>query len=208
MEQRQHENGLPSFRRRRKGGLETPLEGRMARENRRLIFAPPLWYDILVGISFFGGLLTLGYSFLESDSFLSFLGTAVALSGAWAAISNERMVCNLTDRTYRRVEGKGLRRRIVQGRLDELDAVVLTAEVSPFLLPAAQAVIYRLLVHWKGARHPLLVVGRESHTLAGNSPINAAASRMASIGLAYANHLGVKFFDNSYFHGANPVPIL
>ncbi len=207
MEFGQNENQSGGFYRRRKGGLETPLVGRSAKEGRRLLFAPPQWYDALVACSVFGGGALLLYGFMVGEGFYTFLGTSVGLSGIWAALSNERMTCNLTDRTYRRIEGKGLRKRVLQGRVDDLDAVVLITEVSPFLLPAAQAVTYRLVLHWKGAKQPLLVVGRESHTLAGNAPMNSSAGRMAQLGAAYAQSLGVRFFDNSYFQSGSPVPL-
>ena len=139
---------------RRKAGLETPLVGRFGRENRRLIFAPPAWYEALVVICL-AGWPVLIFLMLPSWGTLAWpIGLAVGGAGLWGALSNERLVCDLTARTYARLEGQGLRKRVTRGSLDDLDAIVLMSEVLPFSAGATRPVIYRLVLHWKAARQP------------------------------------------------------
>lgn len=194
-----------------KAGLETPLEGRFGKEGKRLSFAPPFWYDVLVFSLFFGGLLIVALSFYSvlyapNPMFGMFLGGMICFAGTWGAFSNERMHCNLTTRTYSRLEGQGLRKQLVQGRLDELDALVLVTEDYSLPLSVGRTVRYRLVLHWKGNRHPLLIVEREAHTLPPGAPLNASAGPLLVKGQKYAQALGVKYFDNSHFASPCPLP--
>lgn len=205
MERRSFERVPGGIRPRRKFGLETPLVGRFAKEKRRLVFAPPSWYDGLVVACVAGGFLMTALSVVQGNDFGAFVFILVLFSGIWGAISNERMLCNLTDRTYLRVEGFGLKKRVVRGSIGELDAVVLVAE--EIHLPTGRHVIYRLALHWKGATHPVLVIGREDQGLELGAPINQLARNLQGLGLAYAQALGVKFFDNSYYSSPAPIPV-
>ncbi|MBI5707848.1 MAG: hypothetical protein HZC36_12760 [Armatimonadetes bacterium] len=194
-----------------KAGLETPLEGRFGKEGKRLVFAPPLWYDVLVFALFFGGILLVALSFLSvlyapNPMYGMFLGGMLGFAGLWGALSNERMTCNLTTRTYTRLEGQGLRKRLVQGRLEELDALVLVTEDYSLPLSMGRTVRYRLVLHWKGNQHPLLIVEREAHTLPAGAPINASAGPLLQKGQRYAQALGVRYFDNSHFASPCPLP--
>lgn len=198
---------------RRKGGLETPLQGRVIGE-RKVTFAPPIWYDGLVFLCIFGAPLAyfLGRSGVPVPIFSApvsgfWVSIAVCVAGLWAALSNERMACDLRARTYARLEGQSLRKRITRGSLSELDALVLTAEEY---LPGAlgHVVIYRLVLHWKGSKEPLLVVERESASIPTGAQLNYGAGRILQRGARYAKMLGVPFYDNSYFHSGSPVPVV
>ena len=192
---------------RRKAGLETPLVGRFGRENRRLIFAPPAWYEALVVICL-AGWPVLIFLMLPSWGTLAWpIGLAVGGAGLWGALSNERLVCDLPARTYARLEGQGLRKRVTRGSLDDLDAIVLLTEVLPFSAGVTRPVIYRLVLHWKAACQPLLIIARESHNVATAPPLGGQAGRLQQDGLRFAAALGVKFFDNSHFPSPCPIPV-
>ncbi len=200
--------------RRFRTGLETPLAGRFFRET-RLMFAPSPAYDVLVvacvvvGLGFVfwalrgGGIPVFGGGFR-----LILLGVAVVLAGLWAAASNERMYCDLAKGSYVRLEGQGLFKRWVSGSLAELDALVLLAEEQPLHSLGGRSVVYRLVLHWKDARQPLLVVERRASSLARGTAINSGAAPILAAGARYAKALGVAYYDNSYFHSPCPVPVL
>ncbi len=198
--------GLPPVRRRTKAGLETPLRGRFVGEDRRLAFGPPAWYDRLVAACLFGGpALTVHgvmgnpLGFGPDPGVTWWLGLAVAGAGLWALLSAERLVCDLRARRYTRVEGRGVVGRVSQGSLDELDALVLLAQPGP-------VVRYRLVLHWKGAARPLLVVEREDHRLPIGAPIGAMAGSLQAKGVRYARALGVPLYDNAHFASPEPLP--
>jgi hypothetical protein len=106
---------------------------------------------------------------------------------------------DLRSRTYFRREGQGPIKRSRRGSLVDLDAVVLYAE--NFL---GFSVIYRLVIHWKHARVPLLVTERQQSSITPGGPLNQSAGPIAARGLMYAKSLGVPFYDNSYFHSPAP----
>lgn len=190
---------------RRKGGLETPLVGRFSRENTRLVFAPPLWYDGLVLLCILAGLVFSVTNFVGGDGVWAFISLLVFLAGIWGALSNERMVCDLRSRTYARLEGQNFfQKRITKGSMDELDAIVLMAENAPL----QGQVIYRLVIYWKGMRQPLLVVERDPQRATPGMPINYRAGRLLQRGSVYAQHMRLPFYDNSHLQGRSPVPVL
>ena len=194
------------YARRRKSGLETPLVGRFYRENRILVFAPPLWYDTLVAACIIGGIVfTILFVLAGGEGWQLFGSIATAAGGLWALASNERMICDLTKRTYTRFEGGGFTRHLQRGSLNELDALVLTAEQHAVLGSVA---LYRLVLHWKGASHPPLPVEKEQHSLLPGVPLNQNASFILARGATYAQALGVRYFDNSHMYGKSPVPVL
>lgn len=201
--------GRRSFVPRFKFGLETPLVGRYVGEDKKLVFAPPLWYDRLMLACVVGGFawalaafFNFGLPLLEALGSLWWVGVAVMFAGVWAYLSNERLVCDLRARTFVRWEGTGLFVRVSRGRLEDLDAMVLTA--SQFLEPFGYGVRYRMVLHWKGSRWPLLVVGQWSYALQPGQPLNAAAGSLVSLGARHAKSLGVAFYDNSYFDSPAP----
>lgn len=184
--------------------------GRFIGEDKKLVFAPPHWYDGLVMICLVGGALV-----AASGLFVRWLdgfglpewrlwtGIAVVLAGVWAALSNERMTCDLRARTFHRLEGKGPLKRWTRGRLNDLDAVVLLSEAK--ILPTGPVVVYRIVLHWKGSRMPLLVVGQSLHSLAAGASLNHMAGPMAALAHRYSSVLGLPFFDNAHFHSPEPL---
>lgn len=204
--------GRPGTLPRVKVSLETPLRGRFWGENRRLLFAPPAWYDHLVLACIFGGgavaLIQLGLRGLSAvtDPLVTFwVPFAVCLAGIWALLSSERMTVDLKARTYTRREGQGLWKRWTRGSLDEIDAIVVTSEVYPVGAGLAPLIIYRSCLHWKQSRQPLLVVDRQEAPLAPGQPINSRAGEIVLRASRYAQAMGIRVFDNSHF--ASPAPI-
>jgi len=65
--------------------------------------------------------------------------------------------------------------------------------------------VYRLVLHWKGARLPLLVVEQEAHPFSGTQAIGAFAGGILARGRRYSLALGVPFYDNSYYHSPEPM---
>lgn len=200
--------GSGSWRPQRKIGLETPLSGRFWGENKRLVFAPPAWYQGLVacclgggGLLFLGGLAA--WQWVPMSSTGVWLGPALFLSGVWAALSMEYAVFDLKSRTYARREGQGFFKRTRRGSIAEVDAVVVYAEQYPFTV-VRSSVVYRTVVHWKHASVPLLVAEREVASLQSGAALNASSSNVVARAQRYASALGVKFFDNSYFHSPAP----
>jgi hypothetical protein len=198
---------------RKKSGLEAPLSGRFYGENKRLVFAPPLWYDLLVLGCIVGGILFSLFALangglqIGNAPMLGFaVGLMVSVAGTWAALSNERMSCDLRSRYYARLEGQGLSKRVTRGSLDQLDAVVLMTEQWAVPVGVARPVVYRLVVHWKGGAQPLLIVESERHMLAAHEQLNHKAGRLLLNGSRYAKALGVTFYDNSYYHSPGPLP--
>ena len=191
---------------RRKVGLETPIVGRFIGENRKILFAPPIWYDALVAACIIGSIVVVIFR-LTVQRQLDFIFIAVGLAGVWAALSNERLMVDLRSRTYMRREGKGIVKRYFRGSLSEIDAVVLTTELYPFAVATEQVVIYRLLIHWKNQRQPVFVASRLQAQITKGGPINSRAGTLAVLGQQYASALGVPFFDNSYFDSPAPIPV-
>jgi hypothetical protein len=198
---------------RSKTGLETPIFGRYAKENTRLIFAPPRWYDLLVLLCIGGG------SFLFLGSFLfasigifnylggvaTFTGLAVLLAGVWGALSNERLVCDLRNKTYARLEGQGFFKRVSKGSLQELQGIVLMSQQIQIPGLSGLPVVYRLVLYWKHSKEPLLVLARDERSIGAGQPINVAAGTIAQFGHHYAQHLGIPFYDNSHVNSAGPL---
>lgn len=212
-----------AYAKRRKSGLEVPLVGRMYGENKYLVFAPALWHDILVALcvlfglyaSLRGGYLGSFHVHVYGDFFWDgavpgglFTSGAVLLAGLWGAFSNEHMIIDLRSRTYRRMEGIGPGKRVFKGNLNELDALVLTSEQYAHGVGIAAVVFYRLVLYWKGQRHPPLVVEKERQSVSFGSPLNAAAQPMLQRGYRYAQAMGIPYYDNSHLSGRSPVPIV
>lgn len=196
---------------RSKLGLETPLSSRLVRET-RIIIAPPLWYDILTWASIaFGSVLTLfaltGNSIFFFPTYvLIWAGPLVAFAGVWGQLSSERMTLDLRTKMYARREGQGLFKRIIRGPLTELDAIVLLAE-NDYRTTAiiGQSITYRLVLHWKNGRHPLLIMDSQTVTIRGGQAINSQAGGLAQKGAAWSRFLALPFYDNSYFLSQEPL---
>jgi hypothetical protein len=206
-ENRSHPEGAANLRPRRKIGLETPLAGRFWGEDKRLIFAPPLWYQSLVLACLAGGgLIALGawfsWEWVPLMEIGLWLGPALFLSGTWAALSMEYLVIDLKSRTYLRREGRGFGKRTRRGSTLDIDAVVVSCE--RYVPGLGQVVIYRTVIHWKHAAVPLLVAERERAALQPGHGLNAAAGPILGRAQRYAKAIGVAFYDNSYFHSPAP----
>lgn len=194
---------------RTKFGLETPISGRFWGENRRLLFAPPAWYDWLVFavtaggcVAALGGLLqVLPY---QAPSWWLFTGLAVAAAGILAYLSSERMTIDLRQKSYSRREGYGPFKRVTRGAVSDLDALVLQASEYPVPHLVGRAVVYRLVLFWKQGREPLLVCERMDTGVPFGQPINAGAGALLAKGQRYAKEMGLAFYDNSHYHQADP----
>lgn len=219
MENRGYEGVAGPVRWRSKGGLETPLSGRFYGEMKRLTFAPPVWYDVLVvmclGFGLYSGLCILGFAtfaLFDAQTFgmaLIVLAIGVTLAGLWAALSNERMSCDLRNRTYARLEGQGLTKRVTRGSLQELYGLVLMSQDT--MLPGlsgGRTVVYRVVLYWKGSKEPLLVVDRESVTLPMHAPINAGSAAIGQRGHKYSQALGIPYYDYSNVNSPGPLPVV
>lgn len=196
---------------RRKGGLETPIVGRMSRE-RYLIFAPPRWYDNLVTIVIVGGLGSAILSFLGllppvgllDSEYWKVFGTLFGLAGLWAYTCNERMTIDLKNRTYARLEGSGFLKRISRGSLDDLYALILMSEIHPL----GGQVIYRLVFFWKNSKLPLMVVDDQRTRYAPGMLVNHGAGQLNQRGMQYARWLNIPYQDASGVHSPAPVPVI
>lgn len=190
--------------------IETPIVGRYLGEGRRLIFGPPAAYhrfvQIVGGIGalfFFAGLFGFGavlYPFWFVMVGAMLMGAAVA-----AALSLQLVVFDLKEGTYRRRQGPGIFPRQTVGRMSNLDAVVVVTE-TPKTRPGT--VTYHVVLHWKaGVPEPIMVLHQDARPLPSGQPINVFAGPVLELGAKYANSLGVKFFDNTYYASACPIPI-
>lgn len=188
--------------------LETPLTGRFLGENRRLVFsAPAPYYALIRTVAAVGGVMVL-LSFTPFDlpfypGWWLMVGGLLVCAAVLAAFSLQIITFDLKERIYRRRQGPGLIPRFTRGRIDDLDAIVVVAETKPGIQPM---VVFHMVLHWKGSREPIMVLQRESHLLP-SGPINQNAGLFLQNAHRYSQALGIKFFDNSYFPGPNPMPI-
>lgn len=189
---------------RSKSGLETPLTIRRWGET-RLIFGPPAWYDYLtwacMGLGVLGYLLaTMGISLILPAAITYWVGPAVALSGIWAQLSSERMTCDLRTRMWSRREGQGVFKRITRGRLDELDAVVVTVSDSAWGVAQAGRVV-RTTLHWKNAAQPPLIVLRDYAESRPEVIVHNQLTQAAEL----SRRLQIPIYDNSHFRSDSPL---
>lgn len=206
-EKRSNPEGMQKLRPLKKIGLETPLVGKFWGENKRLVFTPPHWYQLLVLACFTAGML-FGLTVFFSWSWMPlrevgvWLCPSLLLAGTWALLSMEYAVFDLRSRTYFRREGGGLLKRSRRGSLVDLDAVVLNCE--HFSLGVRGVVIYRIVLHWKNSVVPLLVTERQQSAVPTGASLNFSAGSIAHRAQRYAGALGVPFYDNSHFHSPAP----
>lgn len=196
---------------RNKSGLETPLCGRLVGE-KKLVFAPPSWYDTLVVCCLVFGVgqpLLTWLGILNGVLSTIWLGPAVLLAGIWAVISQERMTIDIRSKTYMRLEGSGMLKRVSRGPISDLDALVLISQQhvlqGKLVMPGQTGVTYRLVLHWKGRKMPPLIVEQETSAVALGGPLNANAGRIFQTGSVYAKVMEVRYFDNSYYHQNSPL---
>ncbi len=186
------------------------MHGHFWGENKRLFFSPPLWYDVLsIGCIFLGGLVVVSgwVSIPILDIFEAFRVAAifVVVAGLWAMLSSERMLIDLRQRTYTRREGAGPFKRNIRGSLDEIDAIVLIASMAVLPTGIFTNVTYRLVMHWKGNKEPILVLERADRSFPASNGIHGGNQSILARGMRYAKETKVPFFDNSYFASPNPL---
>lgn len=193
--------------------LETPLVGRFHGEGRRLIFAAPLPYQVLVkGTGALGGAMFLaplaarivGFDLPLYEAWWTAVGLSLVVAAVGAAFSLQTIVFDLKERTYRRRQGPGFFPRFSRGRLDDLDAVVVLTEENGGAIPPS--VTHHVVLYWKANREPLMVLQKDTRPWSRGQPLNAYAGPILQLAGQYAQALGVTFFDNSYFPSKCPVP--
>lgn len=194
------------------GMLETPLFGRFVGENKRLVFSAAVAYYNLIYFCIGGGGLGALYGLLAPilgvitpvyPTWWVTFGSLVAAAGFLAILSLELIVFDLRERTYRRRMGGGFLTRPTNGRISELDALVLIAEAGGM----RPGVTYHLVLHWKGMKEPPMVLQSDSRVLVPGAPLQMGAGQMLGLGQRYAGALGVPLYDNSHFVSPNPKPI-
>lgn len=182
--------------------LETPTVGRYYREDRFIVFEPPIEYMGLVYACVYGGPLATLYGVFTQSLWFVWVGAAVCLSGLWANLSVVRIRFDVRNRTYRRRQGPGLIPRLWQGSVDELDAIVVIAEPSATL---AGSVNYYMVLHWKNGRAPLMVLEKETRYSAGD--LRSGAQAMLIKANRVSQSLRIPLYDNSHFPSPCPVSV-
>lgn len=189
------------------------MRGRFWGENKRLIFAPPLWYDWLVISVTAGGLIAalVGWSGnvpMLYPSWWLFTGLAVFVAGVLALLSSERMTIDLRQRVYWRREGQGPFKRLTRGSIQEIDALVLQASEYPAPSMNGRLIVYRLVFYWKNNKEPLLITERHEASVGFMQPLNSGAAPLAQRGVRYAKEMNIPFFDNAHINTPDPQRIL
>lgn len=139
------------------------------------------------------------------DAWWTGIGLMVIVAAVAAFFSLQAITFDLRERTYRRRQGPGFLPRFSRGRLDDLDAIVVLTETNTLSLPPS--VTYHVVLHWKGMREPLMVLQKDTRLYHAGEPINAHAAAILQLAARYAQALGVRFFDNTYYPSPCPVPI-
>lgn len=197
-----------SGRGRSKGGLEAPLKGRLIRE-RYLIFAPPLWYDLLIAAVAVGGFGSAALALVGKGPAIGILGeqyclifgSLFGLAALWAALTNERMSIDIRKGTYARLEGQQILRRVTRGSVSELYGIALMTSQHP-LRPIY---IYRLVLYWNANRHPLLVIQSGEARIMPGRPINYGAGQLHHVGQQWSRYLNIQYADASSHLSPDPL---
>jgi hypothetical protein len=142
------------------------------------------------------------FGFFNKDFQFFWVGLAAFISGIWANMSLVRIRFDLKSRTYRRRQGPGLIPRLWQGSIDELDALVVIAELSVI---APGSFRYHLVLHWKQHKAPLMVL--ESEIRASNGGPQQGGQYLLSKATKYAMSMRLPVYDNSHYVQSCPVPV-
>lgn len=191
--------------------LETPLSGRFLKENRILFFGPPPAYLQLCWATLgVGGLFVLYGLFLQvtqsgSSFYFGWVGLMLLAAGCWAFGSLQRITFDLRTKTYRRWHGPGFLPRLYTGALENLHYISLMAEDRPF--PTGRHVTYRLVLHWKNPREPIMVVQQQTMPIPSGALINFGVRDIGAMGWEYARALGVNWSDQSDRSQPCPIPV-
>lgn len=182
--------------------LTTPLFPSFQGEGRRLVFAAaPIYLTLVNGCIVGGGGASLlglvspmvGIELPISSIWWFFTGLAVFGAGLLAAYSLPFIKFDLRERVYSRRDGAGLFGQFRRGRIDAIDAVVVTAKANPF----GQGVTYRLMLFWKNQGDAPMILAEDTRSLIPGSPLNAGAGQLLNLGQRVATALQVRLFDNS-----------
>lgn len=177
-----------------------------------LVFSAPTAYHALVRACVIGGGLStlygvLGFFGITEPPVGTFwwacTSLAVCLAGVFAAYSLVMIRFDAKSGLYRRREGGGAFGTTTAGALSDLDALVLIAEPNSRMVNGG--VTYHLVLHWKGAKEPPMVVQQDTRALPPGQPLNTWAQPLRERGVKYAQTLKVPFYDNAHF--ASPCPV-
>lgn len=175
---------------------------------------PPTPYQMLLKGTLIGGPGMILFGFFQqatgfdgpfTSEWWIVTGIAVFLAGVAAAFSLPSIAFDLGERHYKRRQGPGMFQTLRHGSVNELDAIVLIAEPNSRYL--AGGVTYHLVLHWKGEAQPIMVLQQDTRLLVPGQPLNLGAQQLLTVGLRYAQAIGIQFFDNSHFASKCPVPI-
>jgi hypothetical protein len=186
--------------------LDTPLFPVFQGEGRRLIFAAPPIYHGLIRSCVIGGAGAAVYGFFGPQIGLSvpiypswwvFTGLAVCAAGALAAYSLRFISFDLKERVYRRRDGSGPFGSLRRGKIDAIDAVVVTSRPNAFAQVTGASVTYRLILFWKNNGDSPMILAEETRALPPGAPLNAGAGQLLHLGQRVATSLQVRLYDNS-----------
>ena len=184
--------------------MEPPAQSYRVGEH-KILFAAPLWYEILVGFCVVGGLVLAYWAWQHPASFpmiglasvWAWIWLLVVGAGVWAALSVDRLILDLKDRTYERWVGGGFWMKRSRGSLTYIDAVVMSAEhIQHF--GTVERMVVRLTMYWIGHREPVMVLARKDMV------VREDLSQMGKRGYELAQAIGVKFVDNSAHFSKKP----
>jgi hypothetical protein len=188
--------------------LDTPLFPVFQGEGRRITFAAAPIYQSLVRGCIGGGSAGAFYGLIAPvlnmevpfyPAWWLFTGLAVASAGTLALYSLRFISFDLKERVYRRRDGSGPFGSLRRGRIDQLDALVVTARPNPFgnIAGGGPTITYRLTAYWKGNTDTPMVLAEETRVVPPGSPLNASAGPMLQLGQRVATSLQVRLFDNT-----------
>jgi hypothetical protein len=189
--------------------LQTRLYPYFQGEGKRLMFAAAPLYLRLVQFCIYGGLIAalsgfvapaIGIPLPPYDAWWVLTGSMVAAAGVLAAMSLPMISFDLRERVYRRRDGTAAWLRQTRGRLDDLDAVVVTAHrsVGASVIAGSMAIEFRLTLHWRGGMAPPLLLAMDHRSVPPNTPFQAGGAQMLALGQRVASALQVRLYDNSH----------
>jgi hypothetical protein len=194
--------------------LETPLFGKYQKEGRRLVFGPPAAYMTLIKIVGAFGVIMAVYGLYSTalgdptpvyPMWWTLIGALLLGASGLAAASLQSITFDLRERMYIRRQGPGFLPRVSRGPMSLLDALVVISEPNSRMMNGG--VTYHLVLHWKAAQEPLMVLQQDTRQLPTGQPLNVGAANLLAQGSGYAKAMGVSFYDNTQFASKCPVPI-
>lgn len=137
---------------------------------------------------------------------MPWVGVAVFLAGVWALLSTERLIVNLGEGVYVRQETglTGLRPR--RGKIGEFDALVVVAQDVALSSGVSRTAAIRIVLHFKGAQQPPMVLTRQDFTIPAAGLVGAAAQPLISKAVIYASAMGIPVYNNADQFSSSPIP--